>query len=383
MSGSPDPAQEREQASRHRLTQALASLAAHLKGMTTLGVVSARESARERDGRFGVQPRAEFDALDLTAEVNPHEPDPGDVLARNIGTLDLDDPEHVAALNDFLRRIAPGTLRAKGKSQRLDAGAYEDAVQETLLYLVSRRGSLDSTKSARTYAKSVLSGVVVRLGADDTRSENITARGRYRDLEAAFVAENGRPLTPQESADLADRIRLEAPPKRRPSKDFMVGETRAFPTGDLSSLDGPALPKSSTAAAVVDGSFMAKIMDTIDDDLRGDMPGTRRYHQQITYNAIAEMRGAPLIQHRTIARRRGTAARRVISDEKALRAVIERWQDGRITEGESEALFTPWGGLDDPREQAAVVDVLTRAGGGHYAWDLWDHGLKGAKQESG
>lgn len=278
---------------------------------------------------------------------------------------------HIAFADDSELLDAARRLARPFAHQGLD-GHVDELVSIGVLAIMENRDRTATSRDAAvgdvaaavqrgTNEMKLLKTVIGRAAAKalnpnrSTNGAHFKALGAFRDAVATTEAKLGRSLTLHEKRDLADRIRLSMPARRRPTEDFWRQRT-------VDSIDAdPAYSRHLVGAADVD----AGRSDGFEEGSAGDRAhteiesgGGRRAAARLSWDAVAQTAGAPELPPPHLGRDRASKSRAAMAACGGPLTAARRYLDGDLDENTTNALFAPWGDLDQAG-RAAVATRLT------------------------
>lgn len=236
----------------------------------------------------------------------------------------------------------------------------DDLTQESLLSFVSavrKNGRGNIANPGGYIATSARRAAVMAVYGSDgaTRSALVVLRDRRAEIAQSI----GRDLTQAEIEELAEEIRTSAPAGRRPREGFHR-KTKFVP---LDAVEEPVDSPPTQDADFADGSFGAMA-----DDLAQKGKGHKVEAKRLAWRAIAEGAGAPYAATGTLNWRHTSHARKVVAEAGGASAVAARWERSHESSAESDALFIPFGDIDEAGKEK-VCDILVRYQS--HAENLW------------
>jgi hypothetical protein len=189
-----------------------------------------------------------------------------------------------------------------------------------------------------------------------TNGADRAALGAYRERIAAL----GRSASRTEEDRIAEEIRASQPPRRRAREGFH----RPAALVHLGDLDPSALGAARTTT--IDDEA------TVDDDpfvetLEAMSPTERRLLRRSAWSLIAGDAPAPVA--RSLRIDQATTVRSAVARAGGVNAVVRRWYEGDATDAETEALFAPFGDLDNRGRAKVARALLDRPGSAAPLWD--------------
>ncbi|KQP62878.1 sigma factor [Nocardioides sp. Leaf285] len=315
---------------------------------------TARENARHATGEFGVQPRAEADGVALL-------------------DYDWSDVDANARMFEVAQKAARRVVRSTGSADR--GYSADDVAQDALVAVLERRARGGRVDNVHAYINTSASNLAARAGRASVRAEDFAA---YRAL-AGRIAEKqsqGQEPTTEEIREMAHDIRENWHDARhRPSPEF-VQNVRGWEVADSDRVldDHSYFDRASLGGVshndVAPGSWLDRALDGVEGEERN-----LREARKMLWNAVAERQGAPLIETPHLGHRNVTAARRSITPDTDVQALVARWEDETLDVETENALFAPWPG-EDIRDRAAVANLLSA--NPDYSYGMWDSALRAA-----
>lgn len=341
---------------------------------------------------------------DPWAGITPAEPEresePGQGEPERIPLSERDwgpgtDDDRWGRVNTLARKVAT-SLTARTAIQH---GEFADDIASEVVVHVLERSK--NTPITPAFVRRATHGIVARashanrtgigrenvwsMSSSDMKAWKIH-QARVRELEQ----ETGRALNHKELDTVAAQIRDNWPDrKHRPRENFHRQESReasidaATATGFEYGHAPSAEEESVVSQPEPDGEHMAAALDAIDSD---DADGRSRQKERLLHNAIAELRGAPLVVPGAMSQRACTTARREIgTDSAAVLDVCDEWEATAHQGGTERTalLFAPYGDITDEAKWAVVDmyrDVPEYAAGGVYASALMMANARNAPQ---
>lgn len=299
-----------------------------------------------------------------------------------------DTPTNAGVLTEDAIRASQATLKATAlsitRSFNIDESNADDIVQDSWLHLLerdTRKGDIVARASEKPFLNLTARKYGNNYGNDarfGLRSEEFSARRRFREAEITFERDNGRKMRPSEREKLADEVRLSYPAGRRPKADYWrqisqlsldvnVGDDDGGTRfGDLleAGSDIGFDDQEDAAAAELhayEGGEKSK------DDVRKDMWRVMTIRFDDAPQAIrGSLDPAEVKSHKSLVKNAGGA-----------RMLALAWLDGETTEAQEAALFAPFGDIDNKQRQR-VVDVLDE--NPKFADHLWASVLTAAQR---
>lgn len=288
--------------------------------------------------------------------------------ATNERLAELATPEKFLAMAKDAAEYWRRHYNQANKSNTVNA---DDIAQETMLQVMLRLEKGADVVNFRQLVSSVAANVTVRATQNKFRAEDRRAYRQYTDKVEAKENELDRSLTTKEQDALAKEVLDEwHDPRHRPSKDFRVAMT-VDASLDRPIAEGSEVTPGSLLAAsnrpdqyIEPGSFMDRAFDKHEE--KGVAPKSES--KRLAWNALAERNGSPLSQEGILSQRKVTEIRKAI-DARGGALAASRDFDRGISNEATEALFAPFGELDDAGKDQ-VVDMLTELGP-DYGEQVW------------
>lgn len=296
--------------------------------------------------------------------------------------------EEVLESNGIITRTAKAVVRGF----RIDASNAEDVAQDAWVDLLKRktrtnpqtrqkedvtpRDLVKDPKLLNLITRTIAKRDYTLGGFDGLRHEDFRARRMLQEAEAEFVAQSGRKMTADERAAAANEIRLRAfAPQRRPREDFHV-EYKRVPI-DISSEDGGETLADTLVAEEPLGfddqeDAAAMALHEVENgnasklDVRRDV-----------WKIVSIRNGAPQVVPRSVSGNAAREHRKLVDAAGGAHALTQKWLDGLTTGAQEDALFAPYGELDDAAREK-VAEVLDDHPG--FADHLWGEALKAASR---
>ncbi|MCG7308297.1 hypothetical protein [Brachybacterium sp. ACRRE] len=288
-----------------------------------------------------------------------------------------------------IQRDAERLCRRRGAMEHVD-----DVIGDTAHDIIKRiRESEDREGHVRAVATASLVRRIVsghlnhRLSSGEVeRSEVRSGQVRLAQRVAQKEQELGRELSGREKDRLAAEVRLTFPTNNRPPEDFHVARKDRFlsvddeDSGASNRLSVPAddsvldeQPLTPFPEAIdrtqMDASEMLYFVQNKDES---PMPIHSRNTSTTIYNTLAQSMRIPPAQPDSLSHRQAmNAGRTVRSHERGVQGVCADYLDGARDE-RTEALFLPFGEIDDERREAFASQFETSP----YADEMWGSALK-------
>lgn len=287
-----------------------------------------------------------------------------------------------------IRQDAQKLCRRRGAIEHTD-----DVIGDTAYDIIKRiRDSEDRDHGIRAVATAALVRRIVhghlnhRLSSGEVeRSEVRTGQARLARRIAQVEQEKGRELSGREIDHLADEVRASFQPNNRPPEGFHINrKSRHVPIdahenpGNLLSIpaDETVLDESrrDPFPEAIDRTKMdaAEMLYFVQHRDQSPVPIHSRSTGSTIYNTIAQSMRVPPAKPDSISHRQAlTAGRTVRAHERSVQGVCADYLDG-IRDERTEALFVPFGDIDEERREA----FATRFENNAYADDMWGSALK-------
>lgn len=341
-------------------------------------------------------------------------------LQDHLGTEEaLLTPEEVAASAEFLdedhlleniERTARSNCMRRGAMEH-----YDDVVGDTAHDLISRiRRGEDRDRNISAVATRALLARIAgghlshRLGNGEVVSTPTReAQKKLKARIAQIEQEEGRHVSGREVDAIADEIRMSFKPGRRPEEGFHVAGNFASGRQSLDQTYGEEGSGDTFGSMIAEGGAVSRTdhRDTTSERALAEHespyedvhdPGamqapellfaikdpdsgiTARDVQSSVYNVIAQSRRLPEAKAGSVPHRPALAAqKKVLSHEKGASGVAQDYLDGERNE-QTEALFTPFGEIDDERRRSAA-EFFARDS--DYSDELWTAAMRTADRE--
>jgi len=277
---------------------------------------------------------------------------------------------------EALSRLVGSTIASRAGRYRLSPDDIDDARQEVMVQVLEaqrRRGAPLTLEEdgglVRTMTRTVLS-----RGKDENfklHHRDRRAFGMWRE-EIEQLSLGGVSVNKALADEVAERIRMKFPSRERPSAGFHEPpSTVSFdtPIGENSSLgDVLPAPESTDAGFTSDDSAAARLAAAKANE-EIDLTTAKRS----VWDAIAETRGAPGVQARSIPSRRQADIRTKVAQVGGPLAAVEQWERGDLDGDGEAALFAPFGSDLGNQEMEQVGRMLRTYP--DYANELWESAL--------
>lgn len=332
----------------------------------SLQAASARETARDRRGRFGEQPHL---------ETGTH------------GQLDLpgsfDEVDHDRELLQATQKFA-GEVAGRWAKGRVDA---EDLAGDTMLYLMERRARAAQSASqagvsneppksvnwknefagARVVAHHLAMGSAT--GNKHRNGPDIKGYEQFREICRVKTQQLKRNLSESERDAIADKVRLSFPAGRRPVKNFhrRVNEVR---TASLVREDGSSLVENRRFAMIDEDPFerseVSQDMDAVleeveSDDRRAARRAAATARRQV-YTMLARSADAPVPDEGRLTHEQADQIRQTVNSEGGAQNLLDHLKAGEETPA-TQAFMSIFSD-DDPDAGEQVAEVM----GAHRAY---------------
>lgn len=287
-----------------------------------------------------------------------------------------------------IQRDAERLCRRRGAIQHLD-----DVIGDTAHDVIKRiRDSEDPDEGVRAVATASLVRRIVhghldhRLSSGEVeRSEVRSGQVRLAKTVAAREQELGRELSGREKDDLATEVRASFPSTNRPPVGFHISRKERHVLIDSQPEPGNLLSVPADESVLdqerrdpfpeavdrtrMDAAEMLHFVRNLDES---PMPIHSRNTAATIYNTIAQSMRIPSAQENSLSHRQAqTAGRTVRAHERGVQGVCADYLDGNRNE-QTEALFAPFGDIDDERREAFAISFESNA----YAEEMWTSALK-------
>ena len=308
-------------------------------------------------------------------------PSPRDEYAAlcHLPATDEEWAEHDRLVQRYARQLARRRgLDDHSANQPLTVRELANELHLRLLQLLRRGGRI--THACRWLAINADQVLYQAMAQTQDSPENITARKRLRTRQAAQEAELGRSLTGAEVRALARELVEESHGRVHP--DFWTYSTRTCSTLDAVDAGGnrlfdPPDEDDPERAAV----RQAETVPPVADSPAGQVldPGTSKWEvNYLAWDALAQTWGGPRVRRAGLSHRQATGVRTRVAAAGGARAVAEQWRAGELDDPVVEALFAPFGELDDTG-RAEVYALLTHVGlDEEQAQTLWGYAVMAA-----
>jgi len=335
--------------------------AAYIDGMTKTSTAVPTVVPRELDGKYRAYKNSGPEVEELSvAQIE----------------ADIERREAAAAERQMFAEVLDGVEAASYfyASRRGQMNDVDDIIGDTLVDVIAqqKRGTTHINDGA--FKQAAAGAVSSRYVDKEAHHTDLKGRRIFNAKVEELMQVLGRELNTRERRLLADEIRMSFPAGRRPSigfehknvavsLDMQVGEDGGTTLGDLIAADesgsGYATATSKAAAAnealEQGGSFKAadarkNIWNILADN--GPQVAVMSIHDDRELRAVVEEFGGPV-------------------------AVARAWQQGDTAEDDpvNEALFAPFGKLDEQGKERVTSILLRNA---TYAEKVWDAAMSAA-----
>lgn len=288
------------------------------------------------------------------------------------------------------QRILERTARSITRSYRIDPTHAEDIVQDSWVHLLERDkryGDIEDRASETPFLNLVARKFATDYSNDKRfglRSEDFSARRLLRAQASEFRAEHGRKMTPSEYQAAAEEIRMSFPSGSRPKVDFYkeitqisldaaVGkggdsDTKTTRIDLLSSPESSDIDEQEVASAHalhrLNNAADKRVSD-IKNDIRSDI-------WRVVSTRVV---GAPQPRRGSINKVSAAKHRQTVKKYGGAMRLGEAWREGETTPEQDDALFAPFGDLDN-KQRELVIEVLN--GNSRFADHIWNSSLTAA-----
>lgn len=283
--------------------------------------------------------------------------------------------------------LAEATTWGRRYARRYGADPEEVAGATAVAFYEQRARRRAAAKPAiddHAYLNTLARGIALQaIGAD--RNYVRQAWRRYRARCDEVMQELGRELTSSEEDEIAAAIVATQEPRRRAPVGFH--RTRRVvsleaPTsghdhdGDVASIAESLAAVGDTEASVLGrGDTLGPVAERAEQLAQdGDHAAARR----LAWDALAELSGAPSVQPGSVTERNAAACRRLVRGVGGAGMIAAAYERGLAEPRATEALFAPFGDLDDEGRDGIVATLSAHR---HLADDLWDMALRAATTE--
>lgn len=292
------------------------------------------------------------------------------------------------AVFERIQADAERVCRRRGAMQHLD-----DVIGDTAHDVIKRiRDREDRDEGVRAVATAALVRRIVhghldhRLSSGEVeRSEVRSGQVRLAKTVAAREQELARELSGREKDDLADEVRASFPSTNRPPVGFHIGRKDRHVPIDAQPEPGNLLSVPADESTLhqdrrdpfpeaVDRTRMdaAEMLHFVRNRDESPMPIHSRNTGTTIYNTIAQSMRIPPARENLLSHRQAQAAGRTVrAHERGVQGVCADYLDGNRNE-QTEALFAPFGDIDDERREAFAISFESNA----YAEEMWGSALK-------
>ena len=276
---------------------------------------------------------------------------------------------------DETQRVTRSLIRRYGLTNRELNGfmSADDLTQDAALnYLIASDQRADRLVDSPPLRTSLLAKRVVINAMQGGDHKGHASLRLLHDEQGELERRLERPLTLRECDELAEKVRSSIPVHNRPSADFHLPKPRNRSiddagVGDNADIDPTVLVKMNKVAM----SAGAVLTDDFAEGSIGDqasilkMDGDQVKARALAWDAIAEFSGAPLAVPGSVGKRVAFAARTAVLEGEGPAGLARTYMDTGRTD---EALFAPFGAIDDD-QRYAVCEVLIKHA--DYASELW------------
>ena len=313
-------------------------------------------------GQFATTTRTETDTV----------LDPGDSSRADDAFIELTGVEMVAA--------ARQSVRTHAYRQNIRFEREDDMVQSTLEAVLRYKRNNGQIILTRPYIHTVGAGIVAQTARGRLRAEDRKAMGIFNRKVAELDAERGKPLTSIERDRVAARIRADwADPRHRPSVNFVtLAQVRVLSldatigSGDSDRTLGDTLTETMT----MDADDLSVEPDTLAGQVLSGERGNRAQNRADAWEIYASLAGLPAAVPLQISLRHATQARGQVADGGGVCAAARTWLSGE-TSTATQALFSPFGALDESQRDDVTSALIGRAA---YAEELWNSAMSTASR---
>lgn len=242
--------------------------------------------------------------------------------------------------------------------KKVGHGDVDDYAQEAIAKLLEARRSRNSKIAMGEKVERMNEQAYLTKIASEIAGQSASGRARFEDRRAGaefskqrdeLERELGRSLTPKETDDLSNRIRMSFPAGARPVEGFhnriiSVSMDASFDSDEGESASRffeSAMHRQSieSGGQFEPGSVGDELAQKIDDMKEGGKKVKRAIGGE-AWDAIRQ--DAPPIRTDKMSSRKGTLARNVIKNAGGAHEVAKRYLDGMASPAEAEALFSPF-----------------------------------------
>lgn len=292
------------------------------------------------------------------------------------------------AVFERIRQDAQKLCRRRGAIEHTD-----DVIGDTAYDIIKRiRDSEDRDHGIRAVATAALVRRIVhghldhRLSSGEVeRSEVRSGQARLARRIAQVQQEKGRDLSGREIDQLATEIRAGFPANNRPPEGFHINrKSRHVPIdaqenpGNLLSIPADETVLDQTPRDPFPESIDRTQMDAaemlyfVQHRDQAPVPIHSRSTGSTIYNTIAQSMRVPPAKPDSVSHRQALSAGRTVrSHDRGVQGVCADYLDG-IRDDRTEALFLPFGDIDEERREA----FATRFENNAYADEMWGSALK-------
>ena len=318
---------------------------------------AARESARQSTGKFGEQAHSNpgRDLVEKATHIAKSEWSRTSSWGRT-GAADYDDFAQDAMLELLERRAKAGDRTA-------------DAAHGGIEIDVSDWATSASGANMRQVAKRSMR--IMYLG--EKNGNAVGARRKLAELDREFTEQHGRPMSNFEREQAAEQVRMSIDTKSRPPKGFHLGvalrtmELDATANGNHSSLVRSSSAEDDALRSGTDE--VDRVWDVMDSE-----PGRtgKQEAKRGVYTALASASGSVLPKADTLSPEQATKARKAVKAYGGAAALARDWMDAECDDEQADALFEPFGDLDQDQRQDVCSFLGEHSG---YADDLWSSAI--------
>ena len=273
-----------------------------------------------------------------------------------------------------------------------------EAVTEYLHQIASGKGRVSTRSekhSASAHIRTITKGLAQRIASGHKHGgPNLTAVGMYLKQREEYESVKGESMSSEQEDALATKIRDEWKGSRKPDIGFhrarslnrgtaSLDEMRENFEGDESSKVFDSHASTEEVYFSGDSEFEeGSIGREVDDLASSSSNSAKAQARRQLWSVLASTTNAPQVEPESLTNAEATAMRSQLSgptkddagnklSPRTARELVDKFDRGELTEEESEALFSPWGGNkvrgDD---QERIVDALTTSR--EMTNDIWD-----------
>lgn len=220
-----------------------------------------------------------------------------------------------------------------------------------------------SKDSERAYIDTMIRQISSKMVTPNlTRSEDRKANRILRQRVDERVQTEGRELSDIEIDQMAEELRLEMEPRRRPSEGFHQRSGNMTVGLDAGLYD--TLPDDTPDLGDEDSDY-----DQFESKVLAGDTGKRDAQDQV-WDVIAARSGAPTVVKGALSEEKAAKHRKLVGKHGANRLAVA-WRKGVIRPEQEEALFAPYGGkeLSDADRSKVCSELESRGKRGHQLWD--------------